>query len=338
MLSFIISPQSNFDIFLMTIGGLCVFLFGLNLTKENLKSIATEKLKQIIFNSTNTILKSFLVGFIATVIIQSSSGVTAIVVSFIAAGYLTFPQGLGIMIGANLGTCTTAFLIGFNIQEWAFIVIIVASIASFILKDQRKQKIAQTILGIGVLFLGLQFMESGFNAIARSNVFADVIIKYSNNNIIALILGITLTFIIQSSSAIIGILEQIYAAEIIKLIPAIVLMLGSNIGTTMTGLIATYKTSYQAKKAVIANIIFNVFGMLLFVIILKPFAYLLKLLEQQSFQTRPELTIAFAHLFFNLITVILGYFFFKQLIYITEKITTKENITFYKNKKTIPIG
>jgi len=329
MLSFIITPKNPFDIFLMVIGGLSVFLFGLNLTKENLKNIANIKLQKIIFSSTNTVLKTFIVGFIATVLIQSSSGVTAIVVSFIAAGYLTFPQGLGIMIGANLGTCTTAFLIGFEIQEWAFLIIIIGSILSFAFKKPRYQKASQVIMGIGIIFLGLQFMEIGFEGVASSNDFSKIIIDYANNNIIALILGIILTFLIHSSSAIIGILEQIYATSIITISPAIMIMLGSNIGTTLTGLIISYN-DINAKKAVVANIIFNILGMVLFFIFLKPYTMLLKLIEYKFFLNFPEMTIAFAHLIFNFITVILGYFFFNQLILITEKIIT--------NKKSSPEG
>lgn len=329
MLSFIITPKNPFDIFLMVIGGLSVFLFGLNLTKENLKNIANIKLQKIIFSSTNTVLKTFIVGFIATVLIQSSSGVTAIVVSFIAAGYLTFPQGLGIMIGANLGTCTTAFLIGFEIQEWAFLIIIIGSILSFAFKKPRHQKASQVIMGIGIIFLGLQFMEIGFEGVASSNDFSKIIIDYANNNIIALILGIILTFLIHSSSAIIGILEQIYATSIITISPAIMIMLGSNIGTTLTGLIISYN-DINAKKAVVANIIFNILGMALFFIFLKPYTMLLKLIEYKFFLNFPEMTIAFAHLIFNFITVILGYFFFNQLILITEKIIT--------NKKSSPEG
>lgn len=114
----IILPKSQFDIYLLVVGGLSIFIFGLNLTKENLRCISNQRIQKIIYNSTNTVFKSFFVGFLATIIIQSSSGVTAIVVSFIASGILSFPQGLGIMIGANLGTCITAFLVGFNIQKW----------------------------------------------------------------------------------------------------------------------------------------------------------------------------------------------------------------------------
>jgi len=275
-------------------------------------------LEKIIQTSTNTKLKSFLVGFIATILIQSSSGVTAIVVTFIASEYLSYRQGLGIMIGANLGTCITAFLVGINIQEWSLIIIILATIALIIFKSRKSNLIAGVFLGIGVIFLGLQFMESGFTSVVESNLFSEFITLYSNNSFFAFILGVSITFLIQSSSAIVGILEQLYATKIIFLQPAIALILGSNIGTTLTGGFVVVNTNYETRKAVVSNIIFNLLGAILFLLILSPYAKCIEFLEETNFISSPQIAIASAHLFFNLITVILAYWFFDQLVNITE--------------------
>lgn len=318
MLNYIIIANSQIDMIILIVGGLSVFMFGLNLTKENLKNIANKKLEYYIFNFTNTPLKAFTVGIIATVLIQSSSGVTAIVVSFIAAGYLTFSQGLGIMIGANVGTCTTAFLFGLNIESHALTLIFIASVLSFFFTSDNKKRLCQVLLGIGFVFLGLQLMGFGFDMVGKSPSFILTMEKYANRNFPSLIIGIILTFIIQSSSAIIGLLEQIFAANLISLKPAILLLLGSNIGTTLTGLITTIATNKEAKKAVVANIIFNVLGTLLFIIILSPYANLLEYLTTSGFIKTPEMIIAYAHLIFNVVTVILAYFCFNQLINITN--------------------
>jgi phosphate:Na+ symporter len=318
MLAINIIPRNDFDIFLLTIGGLSIFLFGLSLTRENLKELGNSYLEKVIQKSTNTKLKAFIVGFISTVLIQSSSGVTAIVVTFIACGYLTYPQGLGIMIGANLGTCVTAFLVGINIQEWSLTIIIIATVAICIFKKNSYQLISSAILGIGFLFLGLQFMEEGFKSIVESDAFSDFIIKYSNNSFFALLFGIILTFIIQSSSAIIGILEQLYAAQIITLQPALALMLGSNIGTTLTGAFVVINTNRETKKAVVANIIFNVIGVIIFLFILIPFTNLISTLEMNGTIATPQLAIAMGHLIFNFVTVILAYIFFDYLIKLTD--------------------
>lgn len=332
MLSFIIHPQTNIDILILIFGGLAIFLFGLSLTKASLKQMANKKLEHYIYHYTNTPLKSFIVGIITTILIQSSSGVTAIVVSFIAAGYLTFPQGLGIMIGANIGTCTTAFLFGINLENNALLIILIASILSFISTKNTHKKVSQVLLGIGFLFLGLQIMGFGFDEVSKSNSFIIIMENYANKNFPALIIGIILTFIIQSSSAVIGLLEQIYAADLISIEPAIILLLGSNIGTTLTGLISTIATNDDAKKAVIANIIFNILGTFLFIIILKPFANLLIYLQNKNFIRTKELMIANAHLIFNVMTVIIAYFAFNQLIRLTNALFKKPII----NKKTIP--
>lgn len=313
-----ILPNNDFDMFLLTIGGLSIFLFGLTLTRENLKLLGNKRLESIIQNSTNTKFKSFLVGFIATVLIQSSSGVTAIVVTFISSGYLTYKQGLGLMIGANLGTCVTAFLVGINIQEFSLVIIILATIALVIFKSENKRLITSAFLGIGFIFLGLQFMDAGFNAVSKSENFSRFITLYSNNSMVALFIGIIMTFVIQSSSAIIGILEQLYASNIIFLQPAIALILGSNIGTTLTGYFVIINTNYETKKAVVSNIVFNVLGVILFLVILNPFANYIGSLEERMIITSPQFSIAFSHLIFNLITVILGYVFFDWLIKITE--------------------
>ena len=331
MLNYVIIANSNFDMIVLIFGGLAVFLFGLSLTKENLKSIANKKLEYFIFNCTNKPIKAFTVGIIATVLIQSSSGVTAIVVSFIAAGYLTFKQGLGIMIGANVGTCTTAFLFGLNIEGQALTIIFLASVLTFFFTTDNRKRLCQVLLGIGFIFLGLQFMGFGFEMVGKSPSFINIMERYANKNFPALIIGIILTFIIQSSSAIIGLLEQIFAADLISLKPAILLLFGSNIGTTLTGLITTIATNKEAKKAVIANIIFNVLGTLIFIIILGPFAYLLEYLKASGLIKTPELMIAYAHLIFNVVTVILAYFGFNQLIALTN-LCFKE-----RNKKTIHI-
>ena len=318
MLNYIIIANSSYDIFILIFGGLTVFLFGLNLTKENLKSIANKKLEYFIFNCTNTPLKAFVVGIITTILIQSSSGVTALVVTFIAAGYLTFKQGLGIMIGANVGTCTTAFLFGINIESHALTIIFVASCLAFFITNDTKKVICQAILGIGFIFLGLQLMGFGFDLVGKSPSFMKIMKEYANKNFPALIIGILLTFIIQSSSAIIGLLEQIYAADLISLKPAILLLLGSNIGTTLTGLIATIATNKEAKKAVVANILFNILGTIIFIIFLSPFASLLGYLKHQELIKTPQLMIAYAHLIFNVVTVFLAYIFFNQLIHLTN--------------------
>lgn len=324
MLNNFSNTNSIHTIIFLIIGGLSLFLFGLNLTKENLKTLASKKLEKIIRFSTDTTLKAFLVGIISTILIQSSSGITAIVVAFIASGYLSFKQGLAIMIGSNIGTCATAFLLGFNIEESSLIIISTASIFIFLSKKESSLYLSQALLGIGFIFLGLQFMGVGFENIAKSKNFISFMMKYANSFPIAFFFGIIVTFLIQSSSAIIGLLEQIYAANLISLSSSIAILLGSNIGTTLTGYIATIKTNYEASKAVTANVLFNLLGSLLFIIILPIFKYIINSLISLNIANTKELTIAFSHLIFNISTGLLAYIFFEYLIKLTLLLYPKD--------------
>ena len=327
MLSYLIKTTSDIEVIFLIIGGLSIFLFGLNLTKENLKNLASKRLEHYIAHFTNTTLKAFMTGIITTVLIQSSSGVTAIVVSFIASGYLSFPKGLAIMIGANVGTCTTAFLLGVNIENASLIIISLSSFFCFIFKSKQKKQVCEAFLGIGLVFLGLQLMGFGFDIVASSPAFANLLTKYADNFTFSFLLGIVLTFIIQSSSAIIGLLEQIYASGLLSLTSSIAILLGSNIGTTLTGFLSTISTNQDAKKAVVANIIFNVLGAILFIAIIPLFTNVLMLLYKQGIAPTKELIIAFSHLIFNVVTVILAYIFFDRLVDLT-------NIFFVPSKRS----
>lgn len=324
MFSFRVSQSSNIDLIFLLVGGLSVFLFGLNLTKENLKKLSSDKLHKIINRCTDNNLKAFITGLVTTILIQSSSGVCAIVISLIASNHLNFKKGLGIMIGSNLGTCLSSFLFGINIEEYSLIIVVMGAILFFPTKNEKFQLISQIIIGIGLLFLGLHLMGSGFEIIAKQEEFSTFIIHYVNNNLIAFIIGILITFLIQSSSAIIGVLEKIYASDLIKLAPAILLILGSNIGTTVTSFLSTFNTNKDAKKAVIANVLFNIIGAILFIFILPLFIDLLNLLQSQGIISSKELMIAFSHLIFNLVSVILGFIFFDQLVSLTN-LFTKDN-------------
>ncbi len=306
------------------VGGLSVFLFGLNITKENLKKLSSNHLNKLIDKCTDNNFKAFLTGLITTILIQSSSGVCAIAITLIASGHLTFKKGLGIMIGSNLGTCISSFLFGINIEEYSLIIIVIGALFFFPSKKLKTQLISQIIIGIGLLFLGLHLMGSAFEIMANQPKFSHLIIQYVNNNFISFLIGILITFIIQSSSAIIGVLEKIYASDLISLSPAILLILGSNIGTTLTSFISTINTNKDARKAVVANVLFNIIGAILFIIILPIFIKFLIFFKSQNIIRSKELMIAFAHLIFNLVSVILGYIFINQLINLTNFITNEK--------------
>lgn len=334
MLAYFINSKSPLDTLFLIVGGLSIFLFGLNLTKENLRELASKRIESTIHRFTNTTFKAILTGVGATVIIQSSSGVTALVVGFIASGYLSFERGLAIMIGANLGTCTTAFIFGLDIENASLIIISISSMCCFLSKSTQKKRVCEACLGIGLIFLGLQLMGFGFDIVAKSSYFKTLLLHYSSSFTFSFFLGIALTFVIQSSSAIVGLLEQIYGAGLLTLTSSIAILLGSNIGTTLTGFIATVNTNPEAKKAVVANVIFNILGAILFIPFTSLFVHALNYLVTSNIASTPELVIAFSHLIFNVVTVFLAYFFFEQLIGITNMVYK----TPIKTKKVISLS
>ncbi len=306
--------STSFNQIIFIFGGLALFLYALDLLKENLKAIYSNKLYKIIQKGTNKKWKAFMMGILGTIIIQSSSGITAIVLSLMTAGYLQLPAALGIMIGANIGTCFSAFFISLEINNLSFYLIIFSFIFYIIIKKEKWKIIFSIFLNIGIVFLGLELMGIGFDELAKSNVFVSFIKIYNNSPLLSILFGSLLTAFIQSSSATIGVLEQMYQAGIITLKSSIAIMLGSNIGTTITGYFSTIHTNKEAKQAVNANVLFNLLGVLLFYILLNPYYILLKYLENSLYPNNLKISIAMSHLLFNVITSIIAYFLFDLLL------------------------
>ncbi len=302
-----------------------MFLFSLDLLKKNLFLIYNEKLYNLIQKTTNTKFKAFLMGIICTIVMQSSSGVTAVVISLMAAGYLGLPQALGIMIGSNIGTCISAFIITINIDFLSLYIITFFFIIYLFCRKEKTKTIMSIFICIGIVFLGLQFIESGCAALTNNINITNGISKLQNNKFVSLNFGILITILIQSSSAVIGILEQMYHTGLINITTSTTMMLGSNIGTTITGYLTLPNTNKEAKQAVHANVIFNILGAIIFYFLMTPFVYLLQIMENSYFINNIKLTVASSHLIFNLVSAFIGYIFFDQLIYIVNK-------NYYKKK------
>lgn len=304
-------------IFLIYIfSGLAIFLFSLDQIKFNLNNLFITKLQSIIKKTVNTKFKSFLIGCICSATIQSSSGTTAIAISLLSANYISKKDCLGIIIGANLGTCITTFIIAINIKYISLILIIISFII-YILSKYKKYIIL--FIYIGFMLLGLDIMNNGFNIIINNEYIYTIINIFQSSYILSLLFGILSTAIIQSSSGIIGIVEGMYSSSLINITSATLIMLGANIGTTITGYLATINTNHNTKKIINRNLLFNILGVIMFIVIFIPFIKHIKYFENKYFLNNLKFTIAYAHFIFNLITVILGFIFFKLLTYKIEK-------------------
>lgn len=320
--------QAILEIIIKVIGGLGVFLYGINLMGESLKTLAGEKLKTIIEKLTNNIFMGILIGALTTAIIQSSSATTALSISLIRAGLMQMPQAIGIIMGANIGTTITAFLFSFpKITDYSLLIIGIGAILIFFFKNKKTNLVGQIILGFGLLFYGLDLMGNGLTVLAEGDTIRNFMARFSKNPILGLLTGTIVTSIVQSSSATTGIVQSLYETGIIPSIKgALPILLGNNIGTTITAIIAALGGSIAAKRTASFHVFFNVFGAILFLILLTPFTFLVESLQKLT-NASPKLTIAYAHLIFNTINTLLLVWFVKEIIWFIKKIIPgKDNL------------
>lgn len=322
------------DSIMYVFGGLALFIFGINMMSDSLRAAAGNKLKAIIEKSTNTPLKGILVGIFLTVLIQSSSGTTALMIGLLRAGLMTLPQSVGIIMGANIGTTITAFIIGLPIANYGLYFIFAGFILSF-MKNRRVHHIGGVILGLGLLFVGLNTMSDGLRPLARTQTAEDMFILFSNNWFLGTLFGTFFTALVQSSSAAIGILQRLYVLnaegiDSIAITGVIPILLGANIGTTITAFIASIGGNTESKRAAFVHILFNVISAIFFLIILLPYESFIIWLEGRFLEPYSMLTVAFAHAFQNLVMTIILYFFIKQMIYLAKRVVKD------KSKRHIP--
>lgn len=312
------------DSLMFVFGGLALFIFGINMMSEQLKAAAGSKLKLIIERTTNTPLKGILVGIFLTILIQSSSGTTALMIGLLRAGLMTLPQSVGIIMGANIGTTVTAFIIGLPIADYGLAFIFVGFIMSF-MKNRKVHHFGGVLIGLGMLFVGLKTMSSGLKPLAQTQTATDMFNVFSNNWLLGTIFGTVFTGIVQSSSAAIGILERLYNLNAegiasISLNGAIPIILGANIGTTITAFLASIGGNIESKRASFIHILFNVVSAVVFLIILIPYSRFAQWFETRFLQPYSMLTIAFAHLFQNAVMTVVLYFFINKMIWLSKKV------------------
>lgn len=318
----LIAQVTYSDSLMFVFGGLALFLFGINLMSDSLKAAAGNNLKSIIEKTTNTPLKGILVGIILTVLIQSSSGTTALMIGLLRAGLMTLPQSVGLIMGANIGTTITAFIIGLPIADYGLMILFVGVIMMFF-KNRRVHHIGGVFVGLGMLFVGLNTMSDGLKPLASTQLAEDMFHTFSTNWFLGTIFGTIFTALVQSSSAAIGVLQKLYAInaegiESITLNGAIPILLGANIGTTITAFLASLGGNIESKRASFIHILFNVISAVFFIIILIPYEHLIAWVELKFLKPYSMLTIAFAHGFQNLIMTFILFWFIPQLIKLSK--------------------
>ncbi|PKL46616.1 MAG: hypothetical protein CVV39_06990 [Planctomycetes bacterium HGW-Planctomycetes-1] len=260
------------DIIFGTIGGLGLFLFGMGLMSEGLKKAAGQKLKNILGSMTRNRILGCLVGAGTTSLVQSSSATTVMVVGFVNAGLLTLAQAIPVIIGTNIGTTATAWLVSisgieaFKITSYSLPTIAVGFAMQMLSKKQTVKNAGQILLGFGILFIGIGFMKDAFAGFEQNPHVQQLLIKTADNPLLAILAGVLITMVIQSSSAAVASIQLLAAGGAfgtdwnVALNIAIPFILGSNIGTTITAQLAAIGTNINARRAAWAHSVFNIIG------------------------------------------------------------------------------
>ncbi len=306
------------------VGGLGIFLYGINLMGDSLKAIAGSKLKIIIEKTTNTPIKGIFVGIIITGLIQSSSGTTALTVGLVRAGLMTLPQAIGVILGANIGTTVTSLLLGLPIKEYALPIMAAGSFLIFFTNRKKYKQFGGVLLGFGMLFFGLDVMGDALKGLSDLPAFKNALQAVGDIPVLGLVVGAASTAIIQSSSATIGILQELYTTGSIPLIGAVAIVFGDNIGTTVTAIFASIGGSIAAKRTALAHVLFNVIGSIVFMLLIVPYTTFVQMLEDRFIDVANpnnlKLTISFAHMGFNILNTLVFFFLIKQLVWMVTKL------------------
>lgn len=253
------------------IGGIGIFLLGIKFMGDGLQQSAGDRLKDILDKLTSNPFLGVLAGIIVTVLIQSSSGTTVLTVGLVNAGFMTLRQAIGVIMGANIGTTVTAFIIGLDIGEYALPIMAVGSFLLFFFNKQMINAIGQAVFGFGALFFGLGLMSNGMKPLRSLEAFHDLTVSMSDTPLLGVAIGTIFTLIVQSSSATIGILQGLFAEGAIELKAALPVLMGDNIGTTITAILAAIGASVAAKRAALTHVTFNLIGTIIFIIFLGAF-------------------------------------------------------------------
>lgn len=263
--------MTDWEMILKFVGGLGMFLYGMNVMADGLQKSAGNKMKQLLGFLTNNRLLAVLVGTFVTAIIQSSSATTVMVVGFVNAGILNLTQAVGVIMGANIGTTVTSWLVSMN--EWGqmlkpeFLAPLFIGVGAFVMlftKSRKKKDIAEILVGFGVLFIGLSFMSGAISPYKDSQIFVDAFRILGANPILGILVGALVTAVIQSSSASVGILQTLALNGMVSWNSAIYITLGQNIGTCVTALLSSVGAQKTAKRAAVIHLLFNVGGAVLF--------------------------------------------------------------------------
>jgi phosphate:Na+ symporter len=318
-------------------GGLGLFLFGMKIMSEGLQKVAGDRMRQILAALTNNRIIGTLVGLGVTTIIQSSSATTVMVVGFVNAGLMSLVQAIGVVLGANIGTTVTAQIIAFKITKFALPAIGLGTGLKLFSRNKRWMYIGEVILGFGILFFGMQIMKDAFGPVKGSEELRNLLLLIGDNHLLGVLVGAIMTVIVQSSSASIGITLALASSGLLTFEASVAIILGENIGTTVTANLAAIGTNLAARRTALAHFLFNVIGVTYMLILFPLFIKIVTAITPGEpdfiIQTQQQATslaaaigdkpyiarhIANTHTLFNVLNVLI----FLPLVGVLAKLTT----------------
>ena len=318
------------------IGGLALFLYGMNTMSDALQKTAGERMKKILSFLTKNPIMGALAGALVTAVLQSSSATTVMAIGFVSAGLMTLPQAISVIFGANIGTTMTAQLLAFKLSDYIYPIIFIGFMLQFVAKTEKLKNIGMVIFSFGLLFEGIEIMGHVMKPLAGSSVFVDLMAEVSSTPVLGVLLGGVMTLVVQSSSATIAVLQNFAAqpaadgvSSVIGLTGAIPILLGDNIGTTITAILASIGQTKNAQRTAIAHSIFNISGSLVCLCIIPLFAQFVQYISPSGREIDViSRQIANAHTTFNVVCTLAWLPFIPVMVKIVKAIIRGEDKNF----------
>lgn len=319
------------------LGGIGIFLFSVKYMGDGLQKTAGDRLRDLLDKYTSNPFMGLISGIVVTILLQSSTATTVLTIGLVNAGFMKLRQAIAVIMGANIGTTTTAFIIGLPIKEYSLPIMAVGAFLIFFFKKKKVTSIGQVIFGFGGLFYGLDLMGSSLRPLSGWEPFVDFTARMSENPLLGVVVGVILAVALQSSTAAIGLVQQLYEQGAMSLGAALPVLIGDNIGTTLTAVLVAIGATVAARRAALTHVIFNVIGAILVMIAFPLFVTFIEYLAGQ-FNLNPSMQIASAHGVYNVANVIIQFPFIAALAYIVTKLVPGDELDLdYKPKHLDPI-
>ncbi|MCL2147289.1 MAG: Na/Pi cotransporter family protein [Synergistaceae bacterium] len=306
----------TFNTLFQLIGGVGLFIYGIKIMSESLQAIAGDRMRQLIGSLTDTPFRGVLVGAAVTALIQSSSATTVMTVSFVNAGLMQLKQAIGIIMGANIGTTLSAQILAFRVKDFALPILAIGVFLSLFGKKNKHKHFGNGMVGFGLLFLGMQTMENSMSFLQGNKEFFQ---QFSTNPLLGVMAGTLLTMVVQASAATVGLTMAMAVQGLLTFEAAVPIILGDNIGTTITAVLSCIGTKRSAKQAAMSHVLFNVIGVVIFMSMLPVFRSIVLLTSNDIARQ-----VANTHTLFNMMNTLLFLPFTKPFARLIEKVLPSE--------------